>query len=105
MITYDDELLHKAILYNGGETQVLVAVEELSELQKELLKNVNRGEDNLDHIKEELVDVLIMVRQLVFIYGFGLSELNKIASEKQARLKGRLNGKLENKTGSFTGRS
>lgn len=94
MINYDDELLCRAILIHGDKAQILVAVEELSELQKELLKNVNRGKDNLDHIKEELVDVLIMLRQLVLIYGFTDEDLNEVMNFKLKRLRGRLDEKM-----------
>lgn len=90
MINYDDELLRDAIYIFGSDKQALVAVEELSELQKEILKNVNRRQKNREHLKEELVDVLIMLRQLVLIYGFTLSELQEIADKKQERLRGYL---------------
>lgn len=91
MIDYDDETLFQAIQRFGFDKQALVAVEELSELQKEILKSVNRGQNNRDQLKEELVDVLIMLRQLVLIYDFMPEELNNIADEKMERLKGYLN--------------
>ena len=91
MINYDDETLFQAIQRFGFDKQALVAVEELSELQKEILKSVNRRQNNRDHLKEELVDVLIMLRQLVLIYDFMPEELNEIANEKMERLKGYLN--------------
>lgn len=90
MITYDDELLRQAIQEFGSDKQALVAVEELSELQKEILKSVNRRQNNRTQILEELVDVLIMIRQLVFIYGHTYSELQEIADKKQERLRGYL---------------
>lgn len=90
----DDVILSKAIDTFGAEKQTLVAVEELSELQKELLKNVNRGEDNLDHIKEEIVDVIIMIKQLVLIYGFTDEDLDKIMNYKLKRLRGYLDEEM-----------
>lgn len=90
MIDYDDEILFKAIQQFGFEKQCLVAVEEMAELQKELLKNVNRGYVNRDNVKEELVDVLIMLRQLVLIYDFNDKELNEINNKKMERLQGYL---------------
>ena len=87
MIEYDDETLFQAIQQFGFNKQSLMAVEEMSELQKEILKNVNRGENNRDHLKEELVDVLIMLRQLVLIHDFSNEELNEIAELKTKRLK------------------
>lgn len=90
MITYDNDTLLRAIMQHGGKTQILVAVEEMSELQKELLKNINRGEDNINHILEEMADVYITLRQLMMIYRFNIDDLNNVASEKQNRLRGRL---------------
>lgn len=90
MINYDDNTIIKAIQQFGTNKQSLVAVEEMSELQKEILKNVNRGENNREQIKEELVDVLIMLKQLTLIYGIQQWELDKIAGEKMERLKGYL---------------
>lgn len=90
MINYDDETLFQALQQFGFNKQVLVAVEELSELQKELLKNINRGHNNRDHVKEELVDVLIIIRELVLLYDFSENELNSMANEKMERLKGYL---------------
>ena len=90
MIDYDDELLFQAIQQFGFNKQSLMAIEEMSELQKEILKNINRGQNNRDQVKEELVDVLIMLRQLVLIYDFMPDELNAVANEKMKRLKGYL---------------
>lgn len=90
MITYDNDTLLRAIMYNGKMSQILVAVEELSELQKELLKNCNRNVDNTQHILEEMADVYIMLKQLMMIYHFDINDLNKVVSEKQERLKDRL---------------
>lgn len=90
MINYDNNTIIKAIQQFGANKQSLVAIEEMSELQKEILKNINRGENNRDQIKEELVDVLIMLKQLALIYGFQQWELDRVASEKLERLKGYL---------------
>ena len=51
----------------GSKNQILIAVEELSELQKELIKYL-RNKDNQDHISEEMADVYIMLYQLRFIF-------------------------------------
>jgi hypothetical protein len=51
----------------GKESQLIVAIEELSELTKELTKNL-RGEDNTNHIYEEMADVQIMLDQLHIIF-------------------------------------
>lgn len=51
----------------GSKHQILIAVEELSELQKELIKYL-RNKDNQDHISEEMADVYIMLYQLRLIF-------------------------------------
>ena len=53
----------------GAEAQTLMVFEEMSELQKEILKNVNRKKDNRTQIIEETADVLIMLEQLQLYYG------------------------------------
>lgn len=58
----ENEILEKAIT-RYGQNQIIVAIEELSELQKELTKYL-RNKGNLDHIAEEIADVEIMVKQI-----------------------------------------
>ena len=52
----------------GKEPQMLQVIEEMSELTKEILKNVNRNKDNVDAIIEETADVEIMLEQLKVCY-------------------------------------
>lgn len=66
MMTNDD-VCRGAIDKYGKEHQIIVAIEELSELQKELTKTL-RGIENRDHISEEMADVRIMFRQLILLY-------------------------------------
>lgn len=51
----------------GVEKQIIVAIEELSELQKALCKYLRGKGDNLS-ISEEMADVQIMLEQLEFIF-------------------------------------
>lgn len=53
----------------GKEPQMLQAIEEMSELTKEILKNINRKKDNVAEIIEETADVEIMLEQLKVCYG------------------------------------
>lgn len=64
----EKKLLQQAIQKWGKEAQLLVVLEEMSELQKEILKNINRGKDNLSEIIDETADVEIMLEQLKYIY-------------------------------------
>ena len=58
----------------GEDHRCKMAVEEMSELTKEICKHF-RGNDNLDHIAEEIADVEIMLDQLKMM--FGLEEKTK----------------------------
>lgn len=65
---YTDAIEREAVRTFGKTSQMIVAIEECSELIKELTKNL-RGEDNIDHISEEMADVYIMLEQLAMIFG------------------------------------
>ena len=54
------EIMRSAIRKNGKVMQTVVAIEEMSELQKELSKFI-RGKGNRDNLIEEVADVLIMI--------------------------------------------
>lgn len=57
-------ILKRALKTWGEQPQMLMVVEEMSELMKEILKNVSRHKDNLNQIIEETADVEIMLEQL-----------------------------------------
>ena len=60
-------IFNQAIDFFGFESQKIMAVEEMSELTKELAKELrNRG--NIENIADELADVEIMLAQLKIIY-------------------------------------
>ena len=63
-----EEIYKKAIKTWGKDAQLLVLLEEMSELSKEILKHVNRGKDNMDEIIDETADVEIMLEQLKYIF-------------------------------------
>ena len=53
----------RALAVNGLNAQLVVAVEELSELQKEICKLL-RGKGIAAHLAEEIADATIMLEQL-----------------------------------------
>ena len=57
-------VLKRALETWGEQPQMLMVVEEMSELMKEILKNINRKKNNIDEIIEETADVEIMLEQL-----------------------------------------
>lgn len=62
------DIYHRALKVWGKTPQMLQVIEEMSELIKEILKNVNRGKNNVSAIIEETADVEIMLEQLKCCY-------------------------------------
>lgn len=81
----DIDIYKKAINTFGESAQMIVALEECSELQKEITKLL-RGKGNLEHLAEEMADAEIMLEQLKLIFGLH-SQVTKVKGEKIARLK------------------
>lgn len=82
-------ILERAIETYGKDMQLNVAIEEFSELIKEICKH-KRGEDNLDNIIEEMADCYIMLEQLGVIFGIWFEEIEYKKVEKIERLEKRL---------------
>ena len=57
------EVLQRALDTYGSSMQIVVMMEEMSELQKELCKYL-RGRGSFEHIAEEIADVEIMLEQM-----------------------------------------
>lgn len=81
--------LEKAIATYGVDMQLTVAVEELSELIKEICKS-KRGADNLESIVEEMADCYIMLKQMEIIFDIDHDDLNEMVKNKITRLEKRL---------------
>lgn len=64
------------------DPQMLQAVEEMSELIKEIMKNVNRKKDNTEQLAEETADVEIILGQLKYCCGIE----DKVEDYKKAKL-------------------
>ncbi|MCL2563586.1 MAG: hypothetical protein FWE08_06085 [Oscillospiraceae bacterium] len=93
----DTELLSRVIVAFGEKSQTDMAIEEMSELTKAILKYRRAKsfeESNVmkEQIIEEIADVYIMLAQLVLIYDGVLcsTRVQSIAFEKMARLEERL---------------
>ena len=84
-----DRVLSKAICKYGIDKQSAVAIEELSELQKEVCKAL-RGQLNKDNMVEEMADVWIVIEQLKMIYNITDEDVRKEVHKKIHRLKERL---------------
>ena len=88
-------IVERAIEVYGKDAQLNVAIEEFSELIKEICKS-KRGSDNRDNIIEEMADCYIMLEQLGLIFGVEREELYTKVIEKLNRLENRLAERSEN---------
>lgn len=77
-----------ALCRYGSNAQLVVALEELSECQKEICK-ILRGNGNLEHLAEEVADATIMLEQLQMIFALNDTVCRKM-DEKILRLENRL---------------
>ena len=84
-------IIQKAIDTYGYDLQKQVAIEEMSELIKEICKDF-RGKENRENIIEEIADVQIMLYQLMAMYGISDTDLNITMGLKLNRLSERLKG-------------
>lgn len=85
----DIAVLKQAIETYGSEAQLNVAIEEFSELIKEICKH-KRHIDNTEAIIEEMADCYIMLEQMKMIFGFGSTVIPDAMDKKIKRLKSRL---------------
>lgn len=84
-----EQQLKKIIDKSTPQIQKVIAIEELSELQKEITKDL-RGEGSKEHIGEEIADCLIMINQLINMYDIDKISLEVIIDEKIERTMKRL---------------
>jgi len=68
--------------YKGKRFEVLFAIEEMSELIKELIKDINRDKDNRESIFEEIADVTVQLEYLKRIYDFSDEEIYEYINKR-----------------------
>jgi NTP pyrophosphatase (non-canonical NTP hydrolase) len=88
------DIISAAIQTFGERNQTVVAIEELSELQKELCKLLRGNCDNDEHIAEEVADVQIMLAQLVEMLDIK-DMVQQYRQFKLRRLQSRIEAELE----------
>lgn len=81
MTPWETAVCQRAVEAYGKEHQLIICMEEMAELTKELSKNL-RGHNNLQDISEEVADVEIMLEQVKVI--FDLKE--EVSEAKEAKL-------------------
>lgn len=75
-----ENTLQEAIAHFGARQQIIVAIEELSELQKELCKFLRYNK--FGNIAEEIADVEIMLEQMIMLF----TSRNSVEIWKQIKL-------------------
>lgn len=86
----DDRVYVAALALFGQANQIVVAMEEMSELIKELAKHL-RGMGDADRISEEMADVYIVLREMEIMFR-NATDVELMIAEKTARLKARVEG-------------
>ena len=89
MININTKFLEQATNKWGEPIQLIMVVEEIAELIKEISKYFRR-KDNRENIIEEVGDVYIMLEQMKIIFNITDEELNTIIDQKIERLEGKL---------------
>ena len=89
------EIIRSALRCFGTQPQMVVAIEEMSELQKELCKLL-RGSANMEHIAEEIADVEIMLAQVKEAFQLE-NNVKKYKYFKLCRLDSRIDAAMERK--------
>lgn len=89
-VTIDERrrIYMKALATWGDKEQMIVAVEELAECQKEICK-ILRGGENYPHLAEEIADATIMLEQVRLMFNIN-EQVCEFMDAKVRRLEDRL---------------
>ena len=78
----------KALCKWGSDAQLRMLVEEMAELQKEILKYVDRYKWDEDKIREETVDVFMNLQTSILRFGWDNETYEKKVKYLEEKLKG-----------------
>lgn len=78
-------IIHRALENFGSVNELVVTIEELSELQKEVTKFL-RNQGSVENVIEELSDVYIVLEYLKIIFAIDDESVNKEIDYKLNRL-------------------
>ena len=95
--------LQKSVIENaldkwGSMSELVVTIEELSELQKEVTKQI-RNEGKMENLVEEMADVYIVMEYLKMIFTITDDDINREVEKKLNRRENRLNTENEQQKG------
>ena len=85
----DERKLAIRLMHYGPDKQRLQTIEELSELEAEIARDLN-GKGDPYALRCELADVLVMLTQLMVIYDIDPDDIEKVISFKLERQLGRI---------------
>ena len=77
-------IMAELISYYGHESQKMMLLEEMAELQKEICKDM-RYDPDLEAITEEVADVLITLEQIQMMYRISETRLHAVTNKKLHR--------------------
>lgn len=83
------EIYDKAECEWGRQSQMIAAIEELSELSVEIAKMLNKKRQTDTAIIDELADASIMIEQIIHMHALN-DDVNKRINYKLERLKNKL---------------
>ncbi len=78
------QIIDDILKYKGKDFVLLCALEEMSELSKAILKNVNRNKDTTKNLVEEMCDVIVCMEYIKHIYNISDSKVSEIINRKMA---------------------
>ena len=91
-----EEVIRQMLSKFGEDSQIDVAIEEMSELTKELIKYKRskihfreKQASSREHVVEEIADVMFMLEYLIEIFGVDMDQLQKTILAKANRTKER----------------
>ena len=84
VIKIDEEKVKKIADHYGWNSQLRQLAEECCELSVEAL-HYTRERGGIERISEEIVDVLIMIQQIIYLMGHGYGDIEKCAEFKLDR--------------------
>ena len=76
----------KEMISKYGSMQLIIAIEEMSELIKEISKDL-RGKGKREHIIEEMADVQLILDELKEYYNINQEDIYKVKRKKVIRTK------------------
>lgn len=82
--------IYEKLLDKYGDKQLIVAIEELSELQKEICKYLRNRQIEKKNIIEEIADVEIMLEQIKLYFNFDQKIIDAVKEIKLVRTKERM---------------